>query len=101
VLQPDSVDWKMGLVRALLKQGKADEVVSLCDEMIAADPKKTDLWLLQSNEFIAKKDFLRAATNLEMAARHGSAAAQDYTRLGDIYLTEQLGDAALAAYDRA
>ena len=101
VLQPAAVDWKMGLVRALLKEGKADEVIALCDEMIAADPNKTELWLLQSNAFIAKKDYLRAATNLEMLARAGTASAQDLTRLGDIYLNDQLPDAALSAYLRA
>ncbi len=101
VLQPASLDWKMGLVRALLKQGKADDVVAMCNEMLAADPKKNDLWMLQSNAYLIKKDYLRAATNLELVARNGAAAAADFARLGDIYVNEQLHDAALSAYSRA
>jgi len=101
VLQPNSLDWKMGLVRALFMQSKADDTIALCDEMLAADPGKTELWQLQANAFLLKKDYLRAATNLEMVARGGKATAQDFLRLGNIYLNEQLPDAALSAYVRA
>jgi len=101
VLQPQSVDWKMGLIRALLKQEKADEVIALCDEMIAADPDKADVWQLQSNAYLAKKDFLKAAANIELMAMRNVATAEDFQRLGDIYMNENMPPAALTAYGRA
>jgi len=101
VLQPSSGDWKMGLLRALLVQSKADEAIAMCNEMLGADPKKNELWMLQSNAFLIKKDYLRAATNLELVARNGAIPAADFMRLGDIYVNEQLHDAALSAYSRA
>jgi tetratricopeptide (TPR) repeat protein len=101
VLQPASLDWKTGLLRALLMQSKADDAIALCNEMLATDPKNKDWWMLQSNAYLLKKDFLRAATNIELVARVTALSASDYIRLGNIYVNEQLHDAALSAYQRA
>lgn len=101
VFQPKSFDWKMGLIRALLKQQKADDVIALCDELLAIDPTKAEVWSLQSNAFIAKKDFLRAAGNLELLAAQGRTSAQDLARLGDLYMSEKLNQPALGAYKLA
>ena len=101
VLQPASLDWKSGLVRALILQSKADDAIAMCNEMLGTDPKNKDLWMLQSNAYLIKKDNLRAATNIEFVARNAALAAADFLRLGNIYVNEQLYDAALSAYDRA
>jgi tetratricopeptide (TPR) repeat protein len=101
LLQPDTVDWKLGLARALLKQRKYEETASLCDELIAGDPAKTDYWLLQANAFLGMEQPLKAAENYEYLALAGSATPSALNMLGDIYVNEGASDLALGAYLRA
>src|SRR5262245_57326152 len=52
LLQPDLVDWKLGLTQALLKQQKHAEAAALCGELLERTPERADLWLLQANAFV-------------------------------------------------
>jgi tetratricopeptide (TPR) repeat protein len=98
LLQPEQVDWKLGLTRSLLKQQKYGDAATLCGELIAVQPERADLWLLQANAYIGLGQPLKAAENYEVVRRLGSANAAALHTLGDIYVNEGLMDLAAAAY---
>ncbi len=100
MFQPDSMDWKMGLVRASLKQLKAAEAAALCDEILRDHPERMDLLSLQAEAFLVMKENTRATENLEILVRSGQAKGEDMKRLGDIYLASKEPALALSAYSR-
>jgi len=101
MLQPTVLDWKMGLARCLFKLRKYEEAAALCGELIARQPDRAELWLLQANAFLGMKDTIRAAENYEYLDLRGLATPQSLNALGDIYVTEGLMDLAADAYLRA
>jgi len=98
MLEPDSLDWKLGLARTLFKQQKYAETASLCAGMLEAHPDRSDLWVLQAGAWIALKEPLKAAQNYEVLARLGKATAETMNTLGDIYVNESLMNLAARAY---
>jgi Flp pilus assembly protein TadD len=101
LLQPEALDWKLGLARSLFRQQKHDQTAALCAEMIEKHPERTDLWLLQASAYIGMKEPLKAAQNYEVVARLGKATVDVLYALGDIYVGEALLDLAVGAYGRA
>jgi tetratricopeptide (TPR) repeat protein len=101
MFQPDLLDWKLGLVRCVLKQQKAAEAVAVCEEIIRQNPDRTEFISLQSEAYLALKENTKAAENIEFLARLGLAKAPDLQRLGDIYLVGKDTGLALSAYKRA
>lgn len=101
LLDPATKDWQMGLARSLFKQRRYADAAALCDDMLAGDPQRADLWLLQANAFIGLGQPQRAAQNFEVVDRLGGATAESLESLGDIYVNEELFDLAVAAYGRA
>jgi tetratricopeptide (TPR) repeat protein len=101
MFQPDLLDWKLGLVRCVLKQQKAAEAVAVCEEIIRQNPDRTEFISLQSEGYLALKENKKAAENIEFIARLGFAKTPDLNRLGDIYLFEKDTGLALSAYKRA
>lgn len=100
MFDPDSLDWKMGLVRASLMQLKAAEAAALCDEILRDHPERTELLGLQAEAYIAMKENGKATENLEILIRGGQAKGDDMRRLGDIYLATSEPALALSAYSR-
>src|SRR5262245_23589285 len=45
LLQPDNVQWRLGLTHAVLKQGKFEDAATLLDALIARNPEMADYWL--------------------------------------------------------
>jgi tetratricopeptide (TPR) repeat protein len=101
MLQPSVVDWKMGLARCLFKLRKYEEASALCGELIARQPDRAELWLLQANAFLGMKDTAKAAENYEYLDLKGLATPQSLNALGDIYVSEGLIDLAADTYLRA
>jgi tetratricopeptide (TPR) repeat protein len=101
MLQPTALDWKMGLARCLFKLRKYEEATVLCGELIARQPDRAELWLLQANAFLGMKDTIKAAENYEYLDLKGLATPQSLNALGDIYVSEGLIDLAADAYLRA
>jgi tetratricopeptide (TPR) repeat protein len=101
LLDPDTRDWKMGLTQAVLRQKKYAEAVSLCRELIADDPDRAELWLLQANAYVGLEQNLEAAQNFEVVQRMGKATPRSLQTLGDIYVNESLWDLAARAYRQA
>jgi tetratricopeptide (TPR) repeat protein len=101
LLQPDLLDWKLGLTQSVLKQRKYGEAVTLCEELIARFPDRAEFWLIQANAYVGLNQPMKAAENYEVVQRMGGATPQSLYTLGDIYANENLLDLAARAYRNA
>jgi len=101
LLDPETLDWKLGLTLAVLRQGKYAEAASLCDELIARSPDRVDFWTLQANAYIGMNEPMRAAQNFEMTRRMGQATPASLITLGDIYVNGEMWDLAARSYAQA
>lgn len=101
MLQPDNLDWRLGLARVVFKQQKFEEAAALLDVLIEKFPDRADFWLLQANAFLGAKKPLKAAENLETAVRMGRSSPEAVNLLGDIYAGEGLAGLAARAYANA
>lgn len=101
LLDPATMDWKMGLARSLFKQQRYPEAVALCTSLIDSDPDNADLWLLQANAYVGLKQPLKAAENYEMVDQLGKSTVDSLNMLGDIYVNDGLYEMAANAYIRA
>jgi tetratricopeptide (TPR) repeat protein len=101
LLDPKTLDWKMGLARSFFKQERFAEAVALCESLIKENPKRTDLWLLQANAYIGLEKPLEAAENFELVDRLGGATVESLNMLGDIYINEGIYELAVTYYVRA
>ncbi len=100
LLDPVTMDWKMGLVRSFFKQGRYSEAAALCDRLLESNPDRADLWLLQANAYIGLKKPLDAAENYEIIDQLGKSTADSLNMLGDIYINEELYEMAVQTYIR-
>lgn len=98
LLDPATSDWKMGLARSFFKQQRYAEAVSLCDNLLADNPDRADLWLLQANAYIGQNMPLKAAVNYEIVDRMGQSTVGSLNMLGDIYVNQELFEKAVASY---
>ncbi len=101
LLDPQAMDWKMGLARSLFKQHRYADASALCEALIAAEPERADLWLLQANAFIGLEQPLKAAENFQLVDQLGKSTADSLTGLADIYVNSELFGLAVDSYRRA
>lgn len=101
LLQPENIEWRLGLTRCVFKQGKFDDAAALLDVLITNYPDKADFWLLQAHTYLGMKQPMKAAMNLEAMDQLGKSTVDSLFTLGDIYLTESLPSLAYGAYARA
>lgn len=101
LLQPERVEWRLGLTRSVLAQEKFEDAANLASSLIALYPDKHEFWLLQARTFLGMKQPLRAAENLEIVDRLGQATVETLNLLADIYVSEGLTDLAAFTYVRA
>ena len=95
---PESLDWKLGLIKSFIEVGQYRPAAEMLDELIPAHPDKANLWVLQANVFLQEDQPLKAAVNLEALRRMGQATVQDLALLGDIYMAQESAALALSAY---
>jgi tetratricopeptide (TPR) repeat protein len=98
VFEPDNVDLKLGLVKSAIATSNYDYALALLDELIRQYPERDNFWTLQANLFIQKDQPAKAAISLEMLRRIGKASAPNLFLLGDLYMTQEARELALAAY---
>ena len=98
LMQPEVVDWKLGLARCLIEMGQYSDAVAIFETLITNDPNNTDYWVLQSNAYLGLDESLKAARNLEVVQRLNKADIQTLSLLGDIYMNNEMPDLALNAY---
>ncbi len=101
MLQPETMDWRLGLARCLFKLGKHEEAAALCDEMIRMDPARPDYRTLQANAFLGMKQPVRAAENYELLDLEGHGTVETLNTLGDIQVNDGYMDLGADAYLRA
>jgi tetratricopeptide (TPR) repeat protein len=101
LLQPEVLEWKLGLTQSVAKQGKYAEAVALGQELIEREPERADLWLLQANAYIGMDRPIEAAQNYEILHRMGRATTASLHTLGDIYVNQEMWEMAARAYAAA
>mgnify|MGYP000128173395 CR=1 FL=1 len=95
LLEPRSADWRMGLARSFFKQQRYADAVALCDALIAVEPERADLWLLQANALLGLGKPMDAARNYEFVESLGRSTPESLQMLADIYVNEELFDLAV------
>jgi Tfp pilus assembly protein PilF len=101
LLDPDTIDHRLGLARSLFKQRRHADAAALCEVLVAKAPERAELWLLQANAFVGTNEPRKAVQNLELVERLGGATTDSLLLLGDIYVNEELPELAASAYARA
>jgi tetratricopeptide (TPR) repeat protein len=101
LLDPKELVWKVSLARSLLKQERFAEVAALCRRLIADEPARHRLWLLQAHAHLGLRQPARAAECFEFVDSLGKSTAASLNALGDIYVNEELFDVAVDRYLRA
>ena len=101
LLDPDTVDYRLGLARAFFQQRRFADAAALCGVLTGRAPERGDLWLLQANAYVGMNEPRRAVENLELVDRLGQATADSLLLLGDVYTNEELPELATGAYTRA
>lgn len=101
LLEPGTLDWKLGLTHSVIRQNKHNEAIGLLDELIGQYPDRADFWMLQANAYIGLGQPMKAAGNFEIVHRMGKATFAGLQTLGDIYTNEGLWDLAERAYGQA
>lgn len=98
LMNPDTLDWKLGLARCLMETQRYDDAIALFDTLIKLQPNRADFWLLQGNAYIGNEAPMAAARNIEVVRRMGQAQLATLTLLGDIYINNEAPSLALDAY---
>jgi tetratricopeptide (TPR) repeat protein len=101
MLDPTTIDWRMGLAHSLFKQRRFAEAASLFGTLIAQQPDRGDLWMRQAQAYLGMNETDKAAENLELVDRLGQSTAETLDTLGNIYVNDELFDLAAGAYERA
>jgi tetratricopeptide (TPR) repeat protein len=98
LLDPVTLDWKMGLARSFFRQERFAEAVAICGQLINQHPDRGDLWLLQANAYIGLNQPQKAAEIFELVNHLGQATPESLNLLGDIYINQELYEMAVSAY---
>lgn len=101
LMDPKTMDWKMGLAGSLFKQEKFTDALSLCKQLVKEHPDNADLWLYQANAYLGLNKPLKAAEIYELVDSLGKSKPATLNMLGDIYINNELYQLAVSAYIKA
>lgn len=101
LLDPDTMDWKMGLAKSFFKQERYPEALALTGKLLEEEPDRSDLWLLQANAYVGMNQPLDAAEIYEIVDQLGASTFESLNLLGDIYTNEELYSLAANTYLKA
>jgi len=101
LLEPNKLDFKLGLSRSIFEQGRYEEAIALSRDLIRLFPERTDFWILQSNAYLALGQTRRAAENYEILYRMEKATPRSMNLLADIYVNNKQFPLAAYSYIRA
>lgn len=95
---PDNRRAKLIIVRALVAQGRVAETKSVIKEMLAKNPRESQLWRSLAQANIEEDKHTKALIMLECSRRLGLATTDTLATLGDLYLEERIPDPAADIY---
>lgn len=98
LMDSNSRDWKMGLAQALMAQEKFAEAANLIGTLIEENANDKQLWLQQTNAYLAMDKKEEAAVNLEVLRLKGLADESNLNLLGNLYMDRNEPQLALYAY---
>lgn len=98
LLDASSRDWKLGLAQALMVQEKFPEAANLLGTLIEENANDKQLWLQQTNAFLAMERKEDAIVNLESLRLKGIADESNLNLLGNLYMDRGEPQLALLAY---
>jgi tetratricopeptide (TPR) repeat protein len=98
LLDPNGRDWKLGLAQSLMGQEKFPEAVSMIGTLIEENPNDKQLWLQQTNAYLAMEKKDAAAVNLEILRIKNLADESNLNLLGNLYMDRSQPQLALNAY---
>ncbi len=98
LLDASSRDWKLGLAQALMAQEKNAEAASMIGTLIEENPNDRQLWLQQTNAYLASERRDEAIVNLEALRLKGIADEANLNLLGNLYMDRSEPQLALFAY---
>lgn len=98
LLDTNSRDWKLGLAQALIAQSKFAEGASLIGTLIEENANDKQLWLQQTNAYLAMERKQEATVNLEVLRLKGLADESNLNLLGNLYMDAEEPQLALFAY---
>lgn len=98
LLDDSSRDWKLGLAQALIAQQKFAEGASLIGTLIEENANDKQLWLQQTNAYLAMERKKEATVNLEILRFKGLADESNLNLLGNLYMDDSEPQLALFAY---
>ena len=101
LLEPDKIDWRMGLIRSFLLQKRYPEAIAMTGQMLEDDPTNDRLWLFQANAYIGMEQFDKAAENYEILDGLGKSTLQSLNMLANIYTNQGLFGTAVERYSQA
>jgi tetratricopeptide (TPR) repeat protein len=101
LLDAASRDWKLGLAQALMAQEKYPEAANLIGTLIEANPNDKQLWLQQTNAYLAMERKDDAIVNLEALRLKGIADETNLNLLGNLHMDRNEPQLALLAYQAA
>lgn len=101
MLEPGTLEWRVGLADSLFRQERFGEAIALLDRLIVEHPDRAELWLEQGKALARTGQTLQAAANLAMVDRLQTASATTLNDMGDLYANEGLYDLAVEAWLRA
>ncbi|MEM9530579.1 MAG: tetratricopeptide repeat protein [Pseudomonadota bacterium] len=72
MLQPDSDQWRAGLLLAQVESGNYTAASALLDNLLSANPEEPSLWQQRANLALRQEDPVKALTSLEISLRLGA-----------------------------
>lgn len=101
MLDPETLDWRQGLLRVLFRAGRYADAVTLTSQLIDEHPESTDLLLLHANACIALNQPDRASQTLAVVERLGGATTESRLTRGDLELNAGRYEQGVEAYRQA
>ncbi|ATD00692.1 tetratricopeptide repeat protein [Pseudoalteromonas spongiae] len=94
-LQPDSLDYKKGLLWALTQAGDVNEATVLLNQLIENTPNEADLWLHLSQIQLQQGKEKNALASIEVARRLGNNNPTNLLLIAQLHLNHGSSDAAV------
>lgn len=88
VLEPESMQWKQGLLAAFSQANMHDNALTLVDEMLQQEQRSQSLWLHRANILAQMGESRKSIASLETAARLGELRHSQLMALAKLHLQE-------------